>query len=119
MQRCSLSEPVVSGLPISSRPRRRSLASTEAPRNRLGKCDDLIEGAMMQSHARDRPAVVPCNDRGASHRLAGEDPFLPDWAMSYWGANLSRLRQIKSQYDPNNIFRHAQSVQPIQSASSR
>jgi hypothetical protein len=34
----------VSGLPISSRPRRRSLASTEAPRNRLGKCDDLIEG---------------------------------------------------------------------------
>lgn len=47
------------------------------------------------------------------------DLDLPDWAMSYWGANLSRLRQIKSQYDPNNIFRHAQSVQPIQSASSR
>src|ERR1700738_3305386 len=75
MQRCSLSEPVVSGLPISSRPRRRSLASTEAPRNRLGKSDDLIEGAMMQSNALDRPAVVPCNDGGASHRLAGEDPF--------------------------------------------
>jgi hypothetical protein len=32
------------------------------------------------------------------------DLDLPDWAMSYWGANLSRLRQIKSQYDPNNIF---------------
>lgn len=47
------------------------------------------------------------------------DLDLPDWATSYWGANLSRLRQIKSQYDPNNIFRHAQSVQPIQSASSR
>ena len=41
------------------------------------------------------------------------DLDLPDWATSYWGANLSRLRQIKSQYDPNNSFRHAQSVQPI------
>jgi FAD/FMN-containing dehydrogenase len=61
---------------------------------------------------------VPCPS--CPHRIQqaiGLD--LPDWAMSYWGANLSRLRQIKSQYDPNNIFRHAQSVQPIQSASSR
>ena len=35
---------------------------------------------------------------------------LPDWAASYWGANLSRLRQAKAHYDPDNIFRHAQSV---------
>lgn len=40
------------------------------------------------------------------------DLDLPDWAASYWGANLSRLRQIKSQYDPGNVFRHAQSVPP-------
>jgi Berberine and berberine like len=40
------------------------------------------------------------------------DLDLPDWAASYWGANLSRLRQVKSQYDPGNIFRHAQSVPP-------
>jgi hypothetical protein len=41
------------------------------------------------------------------------DLDLPDWATSYWGANQARLRQIKSQYDPGNIFRHAQSVPPI------
>jgi FAD/FMN-containing dehydrogenase len=40
------------------------------------------------------------------------DLDLPDWATSYWGSNLARLRQIKSKYDPANIFRHAQSVQP-------
>ena len=40
------------------------------------------------------------------------DLDLPDWATSYWGSNLARLRQIKSKYDPVNIFRHAQSVQP-------
>jgi FAD/FMN-containing dehydrogenase len=38
------------------------------------------------------------------------DLDVPDFGTSYWGANLSRLRQIKSQYDPGNIFRHAQSV---------
>jgi len=31
------------------------------------------------------------------------DLDLPDWAMSYWGANLSRLRQIKSQYDQQHF----------------
>jgi FAD/FMN-containing dehydrogenase len=32
------------------------------------------------------------------------------YAKAYWGDNLPRLMKIKAQYDPNNIFRHAQSV---------
>ena len=32
------------------------------------------------------------------------------YAKAYWGDNLPRLMQIKAQVDPNNIFRHAQSV---------
>jgi Berberine and berberine like/FAD binding domain len=28
----------------------------------------------------------------------------------YWGGNLNRLREIKAKYDPNNVFRHPQSV---------
>ena len=38
------------------------------------------------------------------------DLDLTNWAQAYWGANLPRLRQIKAAFDPNNIFRHAQSV---------
>jgi FAD/FMN-containing dehydrogenase len=32
------------------------------------------------------------------------------YAKAYWGDNLPRLTKIKTQFDPNNIFRHAQSV---------
>jgi FAD/FMN-containing dehydrogenase len=32
------------------------------------------------------------------------------YAKAYWGDNLARLMKIKAQYDPNNMFRHAQSV---------
>jgi FAD/FMN-containing dehydrogenase len=32
------------------------------------------------------------------------------YARAYWGDNLPRLMKIKAQFDPKNIFRHAQSV---------
>jgi len=41
------------------------------------------------------------------------DLDLTDWAQTYWGANLPRLRKITSVFDPNNVFRHDQSVPPL------
>jgi FAD/FMN-containing dehydrogenase len=38
------------------------------------------------------------------------DLDLPDFATAYWGANLARLSAVKKQYDPANVFHHAQSV---------
>jgi FAD/FMN-containing dehydrogenase len=38
------------------------------------------------------------------------DLDLPNYANAYWGANLPRLRDVKAQYDPDNLFQHAQSV---------
>jgi len=40
------------------------------------------------------------------------DLDLPDYAIAYWGGNLPRLVAVKQHYDPDNLFRHAQSVQP-------
>ena len=34
------------------------------------------------------------------------------YAKAYWGDNLPRLMKFKAQFDPKNIFRHAQSVPP-------
>ncbi len=38
------------------------------------------------------------------------DLDLADWQTAYWGQNLARLKKIKTAFDPDNIFRHAQSV---------
>lgn len=38
------------------------------------------------------------------------DLDLTDYGDAYWGANLARLKQIKSTFDPDNVFRHAQSI---------
>ena len=32
------------------------------------------------------------------------------YAKAYWGDNLPKLMKIKASFDPNNVFRHAQSV---------
>jgi FAD/FMN-containing dehydrogenase len=38
------------------------------------------------------------------------DLDLADWQQAYWRQNLPRLKAIKAQVDPTNLFRHAQSV---------
>jgi hypothetical protein len=40
------------------------------------------------------------------------DLDLADWPAAYWGENLPRLSRIKAAFDPDNVFRHAQSVPP-------
>ena len=41
------------------------------------------------------------------------DTQLQDFEQSYWGPNLARLKAIKRQVDPNNMFFHPQSVRPV------
>lgn len=41
------------------------------------------------------------------------DPGLTHGQRAYWGANLETLRKLKGIWDPENVFRNAQSVKPV------
>jgi FAD/FMN-containing dehydrogenase len=47
---------------------------------------------------------------GAGSYVNYVNPLQTDWATSYWGPNLPRLRQIVSSYDPTGVFTFPQSV---------
>ena len=74
-------------------------------------------------NANDSAAVVAANRSWLSDTWKAMRPFvsggsyqnyvdadLPDWQHAYYGANLDRLRRVKTMYDPTNFFHFAQSI---------
>lgn len=68
--------------------------------------DTTANVAMVRSlHASMRPFVS-----GGAYVNYCDLDLGDGYAKAYWGDNLQRLISIKAQVDPNNVFRHAQSV---------
>ncbi len=69
----------------------------------------------LREHARswvdDSQASLAAHANG--HVYQGyADSRLPNWQYAYYGDTYPRLQQIKRRYDPDNLFRHPQSIEP-------
>ena len=41
------------------------------------------------------------------------DRFIRDWGVAYYGENFDKLREVKTKYDPFNVFNFPQSIPPM------
>ncbi len=41
------------------------------------------------------------------------DIDIKDWQRTYYGTNFSKLRTVKTKYDPCNVFKFPQSIPPF------
>jgi FAD/FMN-containing dehydrogenase len=69
-----------------------------------GKTDEAQAWTTAFSHAL-RPYVA-----GAYVNVPNAEQA--DWADAYWGDHYARLREIKTAYDPYDVFHHEQGIQP-------
>jgi FAD/FMN-containing dehydrogenase len=66
------------------------------------KTDNLL--ALARMYQAMRPAMS-----GAAY-VNYCDADLKDWSRAYWQSNFERLKAAKRKYDPENVFRHGQSI---------
>lgn len=78
-----------------------------------------IVGARSTPELRDhawawaRGSRAALSDHANGHVYQGyADWRMHDWQTAYYGDRYARLRQIKRQWDPEQLFRHPQSIEP-------
>jgi hypothetical protein len=68
------------------------------------------QAAAHRAATRSWASVHPWGSGRAFQNFA--DPDLEDWAAAYYGPNYDRLVQVKTRYDPSNLFQFQQSIPP-------
>jgi FAD/FMN-containing dehydrogenase len=69
---------------------------------RMSQAQDIVSGL--------RTTMAPWSSGEAYQNYL--DPRLANWQQAYYGANYARLQQVKTAYDPTQVFKPAQGVEP-------
>ena len=92
-----------------------SAADTAFPYRSALATIQIYQGTTAAGQQQATQAVGEVRDRlgeliGPAAYVNYIDPSQPNWASSYYGNNLDRLRQVAKKYDPNGMFAFAQSL---------
>jgi FAD/FMN-containing dehydrogenase len=72
--------------------------------------DDAEEPAHVQWIDAFRKAMLPWASGAYVNYI---DANIPDWPDQYYGSNFERLRRVKTDWDPANVFHFPQSIPPL------
>ncbi|MFS8102418.1 FAD-binding oxidoreductase [Lentzea alba] len=89
--------------PASAFPHRTALASIQ------------VELSLQAGEANARKAMGVARDElakmfGATGYVNYLDPQMPDWARTYYGSSLTRLKEVVRKYDPDRVFAFPQGL---------
>ncbi|WP_436492319.1 FAD-binding oxidoreductase [Actinokineospora sp. HUAS TT18] len=85
-------------------PHRTALASAQIYRSATPESE--AEAAQSVAEVRDGLARIGAGSGYVNYIEAA----MPDWGVTYYGANLGRLRDVARKYDPDKVFNFTQSV---------
>jgi hypothetical protein len=74
--------------------------------------DQPLQGERLMKRFQDVQDIIKKQGITAQYRNYPDIHF-SNYEESYYGANLIRLKQLKKQFDPENMFRYEQSIRPM------